>query len=271
MNIKIFQNWNYWHRTEHFACTHYLIGFSEHHNEVIISNQFLLEAQRGKQFAPNHITSKRQIQYLNPCLVDSRPQAPKHVFLQDNRSWSRGKDRQESLQLEVFECPPTHSIWRRVWGACVGVDCKRMITYKTQLVKFTGMNVLIQNSGFNALAQVLGDDEYLARLADWNLGFKTGLQLMKLKCQNSPGTLGRCLKAQGSGSIEKELLCASCLAIPNCTPGQGQRTLPLPRHALMGPWEEASVLKSSLVAIHYRSEMATGYAGIPRFSNFSAH
>ena len=34
------------------------IRFLKHHNDVIINNQFLLEAQKGKQLAPNHITSK---------------------------------------------------------------------------------------------------------------------------------------------------------------------------------------------------------------------
>ena len=42
-----------------------------------------------------------------------------------------------------------------------------------------------------------------------------------------PGTLGRCPKAQGSGAIEKYLLCASYAAIPDCTPWEGQRTIPL--------------------------------------------
>lgn len=72
-------------------------------------------------------------------------------------------------------------------GACGALHCKRTLTYKTKFVKSIGMNVLVQNSQFSALAQVVGSDDCLARLADWNLDFKRSLQLMKLKHQNSLG------------------------------------------------------------------------------------
>ena len=87
-----------------------------------------------------------------------------------------------------MKVPPVTQFGGKIGGgACGALHCKRTLTYKTQFVKFIGMNVLFQNSQFSALAQVVGSDDCLATLADWNLDFKRSLQLMKLKYQNSPG------------------------------------------------------------------------------------
>ena len=63
---------------------------------------------------------------------------------------------------------PLHPLDLWVQGACVGVVTNGRRTHKTHSFQFIDIGVLAENSGFNVLAQVPGND--VNAQPDWLIG-----------------------------------------------------------------------------------------------------